>query len=116
MELRGALRDLRTSLGATAVAVVSRDGLVVAADLPEGAYADTFAIMCATMLGAASTAHSELRAGMPERVIVESDETRTIILGAGRKALLVAVVHRGMDLQAAQRRMGELARTIALGT
>lgn len=114
MELKGALRELRTSLGAIAAAVVSRDGLVVSADLPEGAYADTFAIMCATMLGAASTAHSELRAGIPDRIIVESDETRTIIVGAGRKALLVTVVGRGLDLNLAQRRMGELAKAIAM--
>jgi predicted regulator of Ras-like GTPase activity (Roadblock/LC7/MglB family) len=47
--------------------------------------------MAATMLGAAETAATELGRGLPERIIVESQETKLIATGAGPKALLVVM-------------------------
>ena len=114
MELKPALRTLRQSCGAIASAVISRDGLVIAADVPEGVSMETFAIMCATLLGAASTAQSELRVGTPNHVIVESEDAKMIVVGAGRKALIVAVVGRKGDATLALKKLDELAETIKL--
>ncbi|MEE8167658.1 MAG: roadblock/LC7 domain-containing protein [Candidatus Hydrothermarchaeales archaeon] len=74
-----------------ASAVVSRDGLLMASDIPSGIHGETFAAMSATMLGAAETAISELKKGVPDRVIVESKEGKVIATGAGSKALLVVM-------------------------
>lgn len=114
MELKPALRSLRQSCGAMASAVISRDGLVIAADLPEGVSMETFAIMCATLLGAASTANSELKVGTPKHVVVESEDAKMVVVGAGRKALIVAVVGRKADTSVALKKLDEMADTIKM--
>lgn len=114
MELKPALRALRQSCGATASAVISRDGLVIASDLPEGVSMETFAIMCATLLGASSTANSELRVGIPLHVIVESEDAKMVVVGAGRRALIVAVIGKKSDASLAVKKLDELAETIKL--
>ncbi len=114
MELKPALRGLRQSCGAIASAVVSRDGLVIAADVPEGVSMETFGIMCATLLGAASTAHSELRIGTPGHVVVDSEDAKMIVVGAGRKALIVTVIGRKADTAAALKKLDEIADTLKM--
>lgn len=114
MELKPALRSLRSSCGSMASAVISRDGLVIAADMPEGVSMETFAIMCATLLGAASTANSELRVGIPQHVIVESEDAKMVVVGAGRKALIVAVLSKKADLASAIKKLDEMAETIKM--
>jgi predicted regulator of Ras-like GTPase activity (Roadblock/LC7/MglB family) len=114
MELKPALRALRQSCGAIASAVISRDGLVIAADVPEGVSMETFSIMCATLLGAASTANSELKVGTPLHVLVESEDAKMVVVGAGRKALIVAVVGKKGDAVLALKKLDQLAETIKL--
>ncbi len=112
MELRPALRALRQSSGAIASAVISRDGLIIAADVPEGVSMETFGIMCATLMGAASTAHSELRIGTPLHVVVESEDAKMVVVGAGRKAVIVAVIGRKGDANLALKKLDEIADTL----
>ncbi len=114
MELKPALRALRQDFNAFASAIISRDGLIMAGDISEEVSSETFGIMCATLLGAASTAHSELRIGTPIGVIVESEDSMMIVVGAGRKTLIVAVLPREADCDAAKKRLEELAETIKL--
>src|SRR5512136_3139277 len=114
MELKPALRALRQNCGAFASAVISRDGLVIAADLPEGVSMETFAIMCATLLGAASTANSELKVGTPNHVLVESDDAKMVVVGAGRKALIVTVIGRKSDPAVALKKLDEIADTLKM--
>jgi predicted regulator of Ras-like GTPase activity (Roadblock/LC7/MglB family) len=47
--------------------------------------------MLATMLGAAETATTQLKKGVPNRVIVESDSGKLVVVGAGPKALLIVL-------------------------
>ncbi|OGS52622.1 MAG: hypothetical protein A3K75_02035 [Euryarchaeota archaeon RBG_13_61_15] len=110
--MKPALRSLRQSCGAVASAIISRDGLIIASDVPEGVSAETFAIMCATLLGAASTANSELRVGTPQTVVVESEDAKLIVIGAGRKALIVAVLPTRADVALAKKKLDELAETM----
>jgi len=86
------LTDLKHRIGAIGVALVGRDGLVAYADLPAGAYAETFSVMCATILGASVTASAELGHGSPERILIEGDESKMVIVACGAHALLVAAV------------------------
>ncbi len=85
------LSGLKDCCGAVASAVVSRDGLVIAADVPPGTFVETFAIMCATIMGAAATSNNELQRANPEKIVIEGADTKTYILAAGRRALVVAV-------------------------
>jgi predicted regulator of Ras-like GTPase activity (Roadblock/LC7/MglB family) len=70
--------------------------------------------MCATLLGAASTAHSELRIDTPTSVVVESEDSVMMVMGAGRKALLVTVVPGDVDRGALEKRLAGLVDTIKL--
>src|SRR5207249_1112869 len=53
------VRALREVTKAEAVAVVNRDGGIVAAELPRNVSQETFSIMCAAILGAGMTAATE---------------------------------------------------------
>jgi predicted regulator of Ras-like GTPase activity (Roadblock/LC7/MglB family) len=79
-------------------AIVTRDGLLIASDLPKDIDAETFAAMSATMMGAAETAIGELKKGDVERVIVEGRATKLITKGAGPNAVLVAMVSQDANL------------------
>ncbi len=91
------VKDLKSRTGAIATALLSRDGVVLFADLPEGVYAETFAIMCATVMGAAVTANRELDLPPPDRVVAEGGVSQTAILSAGPQSILVAVFDRSAD-------------------
>ena len=79
-------------------AIVTRDGLLIASDLPRDIDAETFAAMSATMVGAAETAVSELKKGDVERVIVEGRESKLITQGSGPNVVLVAMVSKDANL------------------
>ena len=89
--LKAALSKLKAS-GIEASAVISRDGTLLAADVAPGEEHKIFAPMYAAMLGAAEEATSELRLGIPRRVIMEVGDKKLIATGAGSKALVVALI------------------------
>ena len=92
------LADLRKVGGVEACAAVSRDGLLIRSNIHKEQFAESFAAMSATMLGAAETATIELGKGVPHRVIVESENGRLIAVGAGPKALVIVIVNTDTGL------------------
>ncbi len=88
-EMVHALRDVTKT---EAVAVINRDGAVVAADLSPTVSQETFSIMCAAILGAGMTAATELGHRAPHRVLLESDDATLLIQAVGRRAMLVLVI------------------------
>ncbi|HLB70464.1 MAG: roadblock/LC7 domain-containing protein [Candidatus Methanoperedens sp.] len=92
------LENLRKTGGVEACAAVSRDGLLIRGIIQKQQFAESFAAMAATMLGAAETATIELGKGVPNRVIVESDQGKLIAVGAGPKALLIVLVDSNTGL------------------
>lgn len=92
------LADMKKVRGVEACAAVSRDGLLISAIMQNKKFAESFAAMSATMLGAAETATTELNKGVPDRVIVESKHGRLITAGAGPKALIVVLVDSNTGL------------------
>lgn len=92
-----ALHDLKTRIGGIATAFVSRNGLVLSADLPEAVYAETFAVMCDAIFGAATTADGELNHSGPERIMIEGCDSKSVIVRSGDDALLVALVNASED-------------------
>lgn len=97
MAFETTMKDLKV-LGATAAAIVSRDGTVLASDLPSHVSRETFSIMCATIHGASMTVSTELRRAYPTRIVLEAAEGRVLIAEAGRRALVVLVLPPGIDL------------------
>lgn len=110
--LEKVLNDLKSAGDLEAGAVVSRDGLLIAADLSQNVNSDSFAAMTATMLGAAETATSELRKGVPDRVIVEGKDGKIIATGAGFKALLVTMASSNANLGLILLEMGKASNKI----
>ena len=92
------LIDLRRAAGMRAQAIVSREGILVAADMPSDVHAETFAAMAAILRGAAETAALEIHERAPDRIIVETDRGRLVVAGAGERLMLVALVDAGAGL------------------
>ena len=91
------LEELRARTSAVATAVVSSNGAVLAARLPEGVYADTLSIMCATAVGALETASREL--GLPgvERIVLEGPDSFGLLVRISPSAILVVILPPGGD-------------------
>ncbi len=116
MSLRSQLEDILKEMKSTgdveASAIVSRDGLLIAADISSSVNADAFAAMSATMLGAAETAMSELGKGTPDRVVVESPSGKIVAMGAGEKALLVVMTTPKANLGLILLQLGKASKKI----
>jgi hypothetical protein len=93
-------------------AIVTRDGLLIASDLPRDVDSETFAAMSATMIGAAETAVGELKKGTVERVIAEGKEIKLITKGAGSSAVLVTMVKADANLGLVLVEMGKASESI----
>jgi predicted regulator of Ras-like GTPase activity (Roadblock/LC7/MglB family) len=107
------VRDLKARLGATAAALISRGGTVLYADLPAGTYADTFAVMCATIFGAAVTAGRELDRAPPDRIVIQGADSTMILVPSGGMAILAAVIDRGVDPSRALEDVAKFAAALA---
>src|SRR3989475_13166636 len=86
------VRALRDVTKAEAIAVVNREGGIVASDLPRNVSQETFSIMCAAILGVGMTAATEMGHAAPHRVLLESRDATLVIQENGRRAMGVIVV------------------------
>lgn len=107
------LWQLKTIGGVESSAVITRDGLLVASDVSTDVNAETFAAMSASMVGSAETAITEAKAGTTTRVIMETDNSKMIALGASAKALLVVLTKRDVPLGLILLKAGDAAREIS---
>jgi predicted regulator of Ras-like GTPase activity (Roadblock/LC7/MglB family) len=89
---------LQTSNAVNAAAVIRRDGVLMASNLPANfKEKDVFAMMSATILGAAKKISTKHALGIPSRIIVETHEGNIVISGAGTKALLVCLINEELE-------------------
>jgi len=79
-------------------AIATRDGLLIASNLPEDIAAKIFVAMSATVIGAADTAISELREDNTGRVIIEGKEIKLIMMNAGSNTILVSTVAKNASI------------------
>lgn len=86
------LNELNNNSEVASSVVISRSGMHIAGEAPEGVHLETFVAMSAILLGSAETAIAELK-GELEDVLVELDRARVIIDSAGNKGLLVVVTN-----------------------
>lgn len=90
--LRSVLSKLKDA-GIESSAVIRRDGIMLESGMPMNEdEKEAFAAMSAAMLGAAETAVSELKQGVPRRVILELGNKKLVAVGAGPVALMVALI------------------------
>lgn len=91
--LSAILRKINGISDVEGAAIVTRDGLLIVSEISSSVDSETFAAMSATMFAAAETALSELKKGGVERVLVESKETKLVLVGAGETAILILMVN-----------------------
>ena len=107
------LRGLKAIGGVVSSAVVTRDGLLVSSDASPDVDAEIFAAMSASMMGSAETAVTEVKGGTAGRVIVESENSKLIALGAGPNVLLVVLTTREVQLGLILIKLNDAARKIS---
>lgn len=78
------------------VALISRGGMFVQGTTPQEGHRETFAAMCAIILGAGQTVTTELRDRL-NKVKVIMDEKDLILVDAGPRYLLAVTADRGVD-------------------
>ncbi len=83
------LRDLNgTSADIEASAVISTDGLIMAAQLPQNLDADRVGAMAAAMLSLGDRTAQELARGALEQVLIKGKEGYMLMTHAGQDAVL----------------------------
>src|SRR3990172_8718876 len=92
------LKELRKVGEMQDSAVVSRDGLIIAADLSKDVDEETVAAMTAAMQGAAETAVSELKKGRLNQILIDAERSKIISVGAGELAILVCLAKREVNI------------------
>ena len=89
--------DLKKLLEAVAVAIVSDDGRMLHSVLPSGVSGESFAVMSATIVGAAATVSSDLKHTPPDHIVIRGNDFTTILARFDSASLLVTVVGAGVD-------------------
>jgi hypothetical protein len=117
--LRPVLRALNgVSPDIEASAVVSGDGLTIAAVLGDGVDRDRFGAMCASLLALADRAAQEISRGQLKQVLVEGEHGTMLLVQAGNDTVL-AVASRpttnlGMVFLEARRAALKVQETLAM--
>jgi predicted regulator of Ras-like GTPase activity (Roadblock/LC7/MglB family) len=91
------IEQLKASLDAVAVAIVSDDGRMLHSALPSGVSADSFAVMSATIVGAAATVSSDLKQTPPDHIVTRGNDFTMVLARFDSESLLVTVVAASAD-------------------
>lgn len=105
------IEELKTVLEAVAVAVVSDDGRMLHSALPSGVSADSFAVMSATIVGAAATVSSDLKQTPPDHIVIRGTNFTTILARFDPSSLLVTVIGATVDPELLLHRIDEFILT-----
>lgn len=97
--IRPILRRLNgSSVDVEASAVISSDGLMIAAVLGEGVDADRFGAMCASLLVLADRAAQEISRGRLKQVLIEGELGMMFLVHAGADAVLAMAARPTVNL------------------
>jgi uncharacterized protein len=112
-EIESILRKIASVGSVEGAAVVSRDGLLIADALPKNLDGEIFSSMSATMHGAGETAISELKRGVCQMTMAESDKSLVVSLGVNPTFILVALASKGVNLGLLRVEMRKTSQQIA---
>lgn len=112
-ELEAVLAALRKTGDVEASAIVRRDGLIIASDMPAFVDSHTLAAMAASLVGAGEGSAGELGLGRFGQAVVESAEGKLVAVGAGENSLLVCLVGKDANLGMALVNMEKSGKKIA---
>jgi predicted regulator of Ras-like GTPase activity (Roadblock/LC7/MglB family) len=91
------IEEFKASIEAVAVAIVSDDGRMLHGALPSGVSDESFAVMSATIVGAAATVSSDLKQTPPDHIVIRGNDFTMILARFDSASLLVTVVGANAD-------------------
>ncbi len=90
-----AIDRIRSIHGVIACALVTKTGIMMGKYFEKGSEsARLVGVMCASILSSADAAASILDIGSPSSVIINSEYAKIVLMSAGEKILLIAVVQK----------------------
>lgn len=92
------LKEMKQSEEIDDATLVSRSGMHIAGEVPEGAHKETYVAMSAILLGSSETATSELDDEL-RHVLVELKNSRILIQDGGPSAILVTRLKPDGDVE-----------------
>jgi predicted regulator of Ras-like GTPase activity (Roadblock/LC7/MglB family) len=93
-----ALKKVVAVGGVVGAAIVARNGLMIASEMPRDVDERRLGAMTATMMGAVETAGITLGKGSVRRVTAELEHSTIVATGAGPKAVMVCTAENGVNL------------------
>ncbi|HWQ66491.1 MAG TPA: roadblock/LC7 domain-containing protein [Methanospirillum sp.] len=97
-KIAGIIEDITRVEGVRLCALVSRDGIMLGKHAAGEFNEAWFAAMCATLLASAESAAVIIKVQSPEMVTIQSPDGILIIMGAGDKILLTALIEPGTNM------------------
>ena len=114
-ELMELIISFNSKKGIEAVAVTSRGGVNLASSVPPKTSPDTLAAMSSALQNAADILTEHVNYSSAERVVIECERSKIVIVSAGLKALLVVLASENtplgplfVDINALARQVEEL--------
>ncbi len=90
-DLKRVLESLKAKHGVSVSAVISKSGIPIVWNIPDGVHLETFATLSATILGASEVVFTGMNKNPPKRVVVETERENLMAVSLGPKALLVVI-------------------------
>jgi uncharacterized protein len=98
-KIAGIIENIRLIEGVRLCALVSRDGIMLGRYTSGDFNEAWFAAMCATLLASAESAAVIVKVQSPDMVTIQSPDGILVLMGAGEKILLAALVDPSEDLK-----------------
>ncbi|WP_298665494.1 roadblock/LC7 domain-containing protein [uncultured Methanofollis sp.] len=108
------IREIMEVRGVSACVLASRDGILMGKSFASGEVSvPSFAAMSATMLASAEAAASISHIQPPQKVLVTSDDASVLVMSAGDRTLLAAILDPTADTEAVYKLFTKIAAEIA---
>ena len=96
-QLNSILAELKESGDVENSFIIRRDGLIIASDLQEKEYKNISSLISA-LLSTSDSTSMELKRGVMQELVVESEKGKIVLVSAGKLAVLVSLVKKEGNL------------------
>lgn len=107
------IKDIMGVEGVRACVLSSRDGILMGKAFSDDISVPSFAAMSATLLASAEAAASIAHVPAPQKIVATSEGALMMVISAGERTLIAAILKDDTDQEAAYTALTEIAREIA---
>lgn len=107
------LIGFKTIRGIEAALVTTFGGVNLASMVPPKTNPDTLAAMSSALQNAAEIMTSQMKKGSPDRIVIECEHNKLLVMSAGPKALFVVLANQNINLGPLLVEMNSTANKIA---